>query len=386
MKGQLFIIYHSFLLKKWYLIVYILMLIAAVLATLIIFSNSQTTDESFSIGLVDQDKSRETQLILKAIGDGQSMGKDIELKQFEAPKAKSELKLHHLDGYFVFDKGMTDAFYKQGELPISVYTYDKSSVESVIIYQLTDSVYSRLMRSMGGAKAYKALYPEADNEAMMQMMTDMLITGLDRGGAFDDTPVKLYEPSQYYSISACFIFIYIFFLSLFSILKMNQEDSLKLRLSMFHFSAERLTLIRGIISYIYTLILSILILWLLISTLKVDFEMYNIWPLIKLVVSYTTFIFVSVVLIELLPGISKGIFKVMLTLLIVLCSGATLPSVYLKHALFGVLNNQPFSYLFNSMIELILNNYIIKVPTQFYPSFLCVVTVLIGLLIWRYRR
>lgn len=43
---------------------------------------------------------------------------------------------------------MTKAFYKQGELPISVYTYDQQSMKSVVLSQLTDSVYQRLMRSM----------------------------------------------------------------------------------------------------------------------------------------------------------------------------------------------------------------------------------------------
>ena len=49
---------------------------------------------------------------------------------------------------------MTKAFYKNGELPIVVNTYDTQSIESIVIMQLTDSVYSRLMLSMGGALSY----------------------------------------------------------------------------------------------------------------------------------------------------------------------------------------------------------------------------------------
>ena len=43
---------------------------------------------------------------------------------------------------------MTHAFYHQGQLPITVYTYDQQSTKSVVISQLTHSVYDRLMLSM----------------------------------------------------------------------------------------------------------------------------------------------------------------------------------------------------------------------------------------------
>ncbi|TDM45542.1 ABC transporter permease [Macrococcoides goetzii] len=388
MKLQLFSIYHSFLMKKWYLLVYILVLFFVLFATLIGFSVMKSQeDDKFSIGLVDEDQSRETKLILDAIGNGKSMGNDIELKQFEATKANNELKQHHLDGYFVFDQGMTEAFYKQGALPISVYTYDKTSLESIIIYQLTDSVYSRLMLSIGGAGAYKALYPESSDDAMLMMMTDMLFTGLNRNGAFDEQPVKLYDNYQYYTISVYFISVYVLFLSLFNILKMNQAHALKERLSMFHFSYEKLTLTRGLISLWYTLLFSAVVLYVLLKYLDVSFESYNLMPLLIILFLYLIMIFVVMMLIELVNNESfQLILKVMITGLIILFSGATIPSIYFKDVLGSILYHQPFSHIFNKVLELILNNYFIKTPILFYWICIILISLLILQLIWRYRR
>lgn len=388
MKLQLFSIYHSFLVKKWYLLFYILVLFLLIIVTLISLSIAQSQEEDkFSIGLVDEDQSRETKLILDAIGNGKSMGNDIELKQFDATRASNELKRHNLDGYFVFDQGMTDAFYKQGALPISVYTYDKTSLESIIIYQLTDSVYSRLMLSIGGAGAYKALYPESSDDAMLMMMTDMLLTGLNRNGAFDEQPIKLYDNYQYYTISVYFISIYVLFLSLSNILKMNQGDALKERLSMFHFSFEKLTLTRGLISLWYTFLFSAIVLYILLKYLDVSFESYNLMPLLIILLLYLMMIFVVMMLIEHVNNETiQLILKVIITGLIILFSGATIPSIYFKDVLGGILYHQPFSHIFNKVLELILNNYLIKTPVFFYWICIILISLLILQLIRRYRR
>lgn len=148
---HLFRIYHSFLLKKWYLIIYLLFILAALVITLTTIQHVTEDDNHFNIGVVDKDQSSETKLILNSIGKGSNLGKNVSIKAYDDKQAHTLLKKHKLQGYFVFDKGMTKAFYKQGELPISVYTYDQQSMKSVVLSQLTDSVYQRLMRSMGAS-------------------------------------------------------------------------------------------------------------------------------------------------------------------------------------------------------------------------------------------
>ena len=154
---QLFRIYHSFLLKKWHLLLYILLILIGLLATLLVVQQFNQGDEKFRIGVVDRDQSPETQLILQSLGDGANFGKDISIKKYNKKEAQKKLEAKNLEGYYIFEKGMTHAFYKNGSLPISVYTYDKQSTQSLVINQLTDSVYHRLMLSMGGGLTYTTL-------------------------------------------------------------------------------------------------------------------------------------------------------------------------------------------------------------------------------------
>lgn len=383
---KLFNIYHSFLYKKWYLLLYLLLLFATIVGVMMVITYTQTKDERFRIGLVDNDQSSETRLILKSIGDGKSIGNNLELKQMPEHKAERLLKQNKLDGYFVLDKGMTDSFYKYGTLPISVYTYDKSSVRSVVIYQLTDSVYSRLMLSMGGIKSYKVLYPEASREEMLEMMTDMLFIGLNRNGAFDEQPVRLYNSYAYYTVSAIFISIYLFYLSLFSVLKMNQEHALLDRLSLLRFSIEKLTFARSIVTLFYTI--SFTVFMLLISNMMMNykFEYYNLQTLIMIMVIYLILISGLLFFIDCcFTGMLNILFKAILTIVIILFSGATIPSVYFKgHNDF--LYEQPFSYIFNQLVELLLNNYLIDQPGYLWLYLVLSVLTAFIIWVWRYRR
>ena len=384
---KLFNIYHSFLIKKWYLIAYILLLFLAVLAVMIGVNQVNEKDQAFTIGIVDKDQSKETKLILNAIGDGQSLGNDLSIKHYNEEKARQLLSKKKIDGYFVFKDGMTKAFYKNGELPIVVNTYDKQSVESIIILQLTDSVYSRLMLSMGGAMSYTSLYPSASENELLTMMTDMLFTGLNRSGSFNDEPIKVFDTFSYYTISTYFVSIFFFFFSIFSILKMNQKDALKERLSMYHFSYEKLTIVRGVFSLFYTTLWSILGLWVIIHFLKPEFEMYNIGQLSLDIAYYLIMIFLVFLFIDIaFRNILNYLFKVSLTLVILLLSGAVIPIIYLKSLSAGMIEALPFSIVFNQLVELLLNNYIIDTHPMYYWHLGIMLVLVISALYWRYRR
>lgn len=384
---KLFNIYHSFLIKKWYLIAYILLLFIAVLGIIIGVNQMNQNEDNFTIGIVDKNHSKETKLILNAIGDGQSLGNDLSINHYNEKRASELLKSKKIDGYFLFKDGMTKAFYKNGELPIVVNTYDAQSVESIIILQLTDSVYSRLMLSMGGAMSYASLYPNATENELLTMMTDMLFTGLNRGGSFDEHAIKVFDTTSYYTISIYFVSIFFFFFSIFSILKMNQKDALKERLSMFHFSYEKLTIVRGLFSLLYTMLWSALGLWMILKYLKPEFEMYNL-PALLVCLSYYLFFLTSIfVLIDITFRTAINyILKILLTLVILLFSGAVIPIIYLKGLSGGLIEGLPFSIIYNQLIELLLNNYIIDTHPMFYWNIVIIVVLLITSVYWRYRQ
>ncbi|MGN4240963.1 ABC transporter permease [Staphylococcus equorum] len=384
---QLFRIYHSFLLKKWHLFLYLVLIIIGLFSVLLVIQQFNQDDSKFRIGVVDRDQSTETALILKSMGNGTNLGKDISIKRYNKQEAHQLLKARKLEGYYVFEKGMTKSFYKNGNLPISVYTYDKQSTKSLVINQLTDSVYNRLMLSMGGGLAYTSLAEDAGKEDTMLLLTDLLFTGLNRTGGFDYQPVQIYDTASYYVITGYLASIFIFALSLFSILKMNQVTALKSRLSMYHFSFEKLTLIRSLFTLFYTSIWAVVGLFWMLNVLPNDFESYNWSTLVIQLIYYILMLIIWLTVIDLISfKWMNYILKSILSLVILLLSGLIIPTIYFKHLFNGIFTTQPFSFVTNQMLEIILNNYILETPLMFYISLLLSFVVLIFVIVRRYRR
>ena len=92
---QLFRIYHSFLLKKWYLLLYLLIIVIGLFTTLIVIQQLNQDNEKFRIGVVDKDRSPETQIILKSLGDGANLGKDISIKKYDQKVAEKSQRIKH---------------------------------------------------------------------------------------------------------------------------------------------------------------------------------------------------------------------------------------------------------------------------------------------------
>lgn len=133
--------------------------------------------------------------------------------------------------------------------------------------------------------------------------------------------VTMQLPDFSNDIYLCTIFIYSF--------KMNQDTVLKERLKMFHFAKERLLIIRALITWIYTMLWSILgLIWILYH-IPNTFELYN-WPTLAIHLSYyVTFLVLCLLLIELLTTyLLNSICKIILAIIVLMLSGMTIPTIF----------------------------------------------------------
>ncbi|VED70777.1 ABC-2 transporter family protein [Staphylococcus aureus] len=181
--------------------------------------------------------------------------------------------------------------------------------------------------------------------------------------------------------------VFIFALSLFTVLKMNQDTVLKARLKMFHFSKERLLIIRALITWFYTLLWSIVgVVWIMFS-IPNTFELYN-WPTLAIHLSYyVTFLILWLLIIELLTtGLLNSISKVILAIVILVLSGLTIPTIFLQHIANGIFQYSTVRSCNKSIVRIILNNFILELHPSFYLSFIALLIINLAVLVWRYRQ
>ena len=91
-ENNTFVSHLPLLLKKWYLIIYLLFILAALLITLTTIQHVTEDDNHFNIGVVDKDQSSETKLILNSIGKGSNLGKNVSIKAYDDKQAHTLLK------------------------------------------------------------------------------------------------------------------------------------------------------------------------------------------------------------------------------------------------------------------------------------------------------
>lgn len=371
-------IYHSFLLKKWYLFLYLLAMIVLIIGAIAFVNNKQQREELLQLGIVDQDQTKETQMILTVIGEGKEFTEQFKLKALNENEAEKSLNSKKIDGYIVFEKGMTSAFYKSGELPIRVYTYDETTVQSIVIRQLADSVYARLMLSESGILTYGKLAGKPSDEQLLAMMMDLLFVGLDREAAFKVEEVKTYDLGKYVMISAYFIAIFFLYWMLSTILKMNQSPALQKRLKLYPNVQMKLLIARNILSFIYTFILTSIL--TLATASLFDIATYNIGYLIVAIMSLLLSLFILFTTVDLLQ---LPFMKFVLAIFVIALSGATIPIMYMKHL---HLENQLFAQIFNSILQLLHSNYVVDFTFSFHMQLLILTIILISAYAWRRFR
>lgn len=371
-------IYHSFLLKKWYLFLYLLAMIVLIIGAIAFVNNQQQREELLQLGIVDQDQTKETQMILTTIGEGKEFTEQFKLKALKENEAEKSLNSKKIDGYIVFEKGMTSAFYKSGELPIRVYTYDETTVQSIVIRQLADSVYARLMLSESGILTYGKLAGKPSDEQLLAMMMDLLFVGLDREAAFKVEEVKTYDLGKYVMISAYFIAIFFLYWMLSTILKMNQSPALQKRLKLYPNVQMKLLIARNILSFIYTFILTSIL--TLATASLFDIATYNIGYLIVAIMSLLLSLFILFTTVDLLQ---LPFMKFVLAIFVIALSGATIPIMYMKHL---HLENQLFAQIFNSILQLLHSNYVVDFTFSFHMQLLILTIILISAYVWRRFR
>lgn len=371
-------IYHSFLFKKWYLLLYIVLLFSGLLLGVAISSEKLVSEPTLKIGIVDEDQSTETQMILKTIGDGQSIAKEFTIEAVEEEHAQQRLKEHAIDGYIVFEEGMTEQFYANGQLPIRVHTYDENSVQSIVINQLADSVYSRLMLSEAGILTYAEIRPDATQEELVEIMMDMLFVGLDRQAAFQITDVQSYELGKYVVITMLFLSVFLFYWSLSTLLQMNNSIALQNRLSLYPFVREKLVLSRALFSLGYTVLFTLIMVSVVWRFTAI--ESYNMGYLVLIFASYLVAISLVFILCEL---INLPLLKLGIAVIIILLSGATIPIIYLKNMMLADLL---FAQIFYALLEILHHNYVIDWSLTFYLQYFSLVVICVLFVVWRWRR
>lgn len=378
---QLLKAYHSFLRRNSYLLLYVVVAIFAVM-TLFLFVSQQKSVTSLQIGIVDEDQTTETQLLMKAVEQKKEVMDRVEVHALTEEQAQKAVKEETIDGYMFIPEGTTSAFYKTGSLPLKVVLYDEQSLKGWLLKNISTSIYDRVIVSEKAILTYGHFHENATDDEIIGFMLDLFSNALDRELVFQLEEVRAANTVVYYSVTLWLVASLIILLTFQTIFKMNETKAMHTRLQMYRQAKLRMTCFRHGLSALYTFILSIGILFLLLKLLRSPFELYNSFYLISSALSILVLPITLLFLIDLFAHDRVALLLKCLALsLVLLLSGSIVPPVYWPWQAFS---ENPLVAHFRQLVNLASYNYVGN--TTWLLVLVCVCAVILSVVLVKRRE
>lgn len=377
---QLLKAYHSFLRRNSYLLLYVVVAIFAVMA-LFLFVSQQKSVTSLQIGIVDEDQTTETKILMKAVEQKKEVMNRVEVHTMTETEAQQAVKAEEIDGYMFIPEGTTAAFYKTGSLPLKVVLYDEQSLKGWLLKNVSTSIYDRVIVSEKAILTYGHFHEKATDQEIIGFMLDLFSNALDRDLIFQLEEVRAANTVVYYTMTLWLVASIILLLTFQTIFKMNETPAMRIRLKTYRQANLRMAYFRHGLSALYTFILSIMGLFLLLKLTDAAFEPYNYYYVMTSAGSLLAVVASLLFAIELFVHERwLLIVKAMAIAAVLFLSGSIVPPIYWP---WEALRENALVQHFRQIVDLASYNYVVDV--SYLPFMISLGIVVLSVVVMKRR-
>ncbi|SET44010.1 ABC-2 type transport system permease protein [Oceanobacillus limi] len=386
--------------RKWRTLPLLLLfpiIIIGLIGLIVVSIVSPSEDKSISVGLVDLDQSDETTMIIELMEESNQLGTFIQMDEMKESEAISAMQQNEISTYLVFPNEFTKKLYTGKSVEISIIGNPEQSLESQLIKEIVDSVTRHISTSQANILAINyyakelGMNEEDRSNLLFEQFQEFLFYTLGKDRILNEEEIRnnaTSSPILYYSISAWFIILTIWLLVIYNFL--YQEDSIKMQQRMKMYGVTELSkqISKGIVTLVFVSILAgaaFLTLHLLQEEIQLPLESFSRIAILTLL--YSIIYLELLVLLETLIRNSKLrlLIQSMITLLIILLSGAVIPTIYyplyIQSKIEHIFSTQTFYWL----QEIIVNG---RLYADYLPLFLTIIIgflIMIGCSLWKER-
>ena len=360
--------YGKNLKKRWLslLLLFIVPLaLVAAIASLALLIFSPDEQKPIQLVLVDEDETLEsklmTQLLLMTVAEEQFLQVAVQ----EQETAHQLMSDGTITSYLVFPKGFTNKLYDGDSVQLQLVGHPDKQVDSFIIYELIDS----LSRYIESAQAniltlYQFSKPlqfskEEKNTFFNEQFMNFTMFTLAKGNLLWEDEIEniaTANPLHYFSGAAIFVLLSIWLLGIYMLLQKEESVSLQTRMKLL--GVTKLQRIVGqsfwsvVLAVIWTLILIILFVYLTDKTLY----LLDYIRLTFIIILYSICYIMLISLIDVAVSAVKGkmFIQILILLLILLVSGAIIPTIYFPISIQSIIPTLFSFNAFNWFVDLLI--------------------------------
>ncbi|WP_245975313.1 ABC transporter permease [Oceanobacillus chungangensis] len=372
------------------------LLLIGIVAALVITIVLPEENDPIQIGLVDLDQSKETKLVSGLIEESSSLSSFIQLHSMSEKDAATAIENNEISSYLTFPEGFTKNLYTGKSVQLRIIGNPNRKIDSYLINEIIESVTRHIRSSQANILTINeyakqlGMDDETRNEFVFEQFKEFVFYTLGSNQILNEkevTNLATSSPIHYFFLAAWFIILTIWLLTIYRFLTSESPLRMKQRIKLYGVTELQQSISKSIVTLITaSFFAAITFVWLQLF-LSFDLILEDYARFIGLILLYCIVFLIGLAIIETLISAPKiSLFtQLLFTLVILACSGAVLPVIYLPLQL-QELVSYSFSYqAFSWISEILLND---RMYADYIPLLLIAFAgcfILLGISAWKER-
>lgn len=326
-----------------------------------------TEESTIELGVVNEDQSEETEMIIDVLEETSEFGPFIQIETVTLQKAQTKIAKNELSAYIVLPEDFTSNLYKGHAVTMAVTGNPQQQMESNVVHELINSVMRHIESSQANillVNEYAKKVNMDDDTRSELVMDEFMRTFLSVAGKdkiiLEDT-VKNYStssPVHYFILSSFFIIMMSWLLVMYHFLYRDEAHRMTERMRLYGVTQLQQVTARIIVSLAVVSLLNVVTFY---GMMKVaSFELYSedIVRIVLICVLYSAVYLIGLAIIELTinaPRIRLLIHAVY-TIGLMILSGALIPAIYFPLYMQDILTYVPAYEALFWLQEIMLND------------------------------
>ncbi|WP_449355640.1 ABC transporter permease [Virgibacillus natechei] len=371
-------------------------LIVGLIATIVITLILPPEDDPIHLGLVDLDQSNETQLMVNFIDESSLLGEYIQIHSMSEDEAIKAIEHNELSSYVIFPAGFTENLYQGTSVEFPVVGNHEEPTESYVIQGLIESVTRHISTAQANILTINhyarelGLDDEARNDLLFEQFQEFLFYTIGKDRVMNDEQLSNHatsSPMHYYGIAGWFIIITLWLLSIYNFLSKEESLRMKQRIKLYGVTEIRQVFARMFVTLLVTAVFSAGTFVLLQHALNFELIIDDYMRIMLITLLYSFVLLQSFAIMEIILASQKLrlLVQSLLCLILLLCSGAIIPTIYFPLHVQELLVYSFSHEAFNSLQEILLRG---RLYADYLPLLLMIAVafcIMMGLSLWKER-
>lgn len=373
--------------RKWLSLPFLLLLpivLVGLIVTILLTFFIQEDQAAMQIGIVDKDQSEETKLIGSLIEESSQLSSFMQLHIMSENNANLQIETDEISSYIVFPEGFTESLYTGVPVDLSIVGNPQRQFESYMIAELLDSVIRQIRDSQANILTLNhyakelGLDDEERNDFVFEQFKEFVFYTLGRETIMEDREVINHataSPLHYFSLSSWFIITSFWLLIIYLLFTNEEKPVIKNRIKLYGVTDLQQITAKLLVTFTFVSVLSILTFLGLNQLMEFNLTAENFIRIVTTSFLHNLSLIILLAIIEVLVLQVKLriLIQSTITAVLLLLSGAIIPTIY-----FPIWIQDILGYIFSSeaffwLTEVILNQ-------RFYVDYIPLTLITLALL------